>query len=66
MYFSSYLEDVFVFCSKKVLEDIDLLKYTIESTKRTGNIEELVFKKESIPKWIIDLMPNAYDSLMLR
>jgi hypothetical protein len=29
-------------------------------------VEELVFKKESIPRWIIDLMPNAYDSSMLR
>jgi len=42
----SYLEDVFTFCSKKVLEDIDLIKYTVESSKKRGNVEDLVFKKE--------------------
>lgn len=61
-----YLEDVFTFCSKKILDDISLLQYTVESKKRRQNVEELVFKKESIPRWIIDLTPNAYDSLMLR
>lgn len=38
----------------------------VDSIKKRGAIEDQVFKKESIPRWIIDMMPNAYDSSMLR
>lgn len=38
------------------MDDIDLLKLTVESLKNRGKIEELVKRREEIPLWALDMI----------
>jgi hypothetical protein len=38
------------------MDDIDLLRFTVESQKNKGKIEELVKRKEDLPPWALDMI----------
>jgi hypothetical protein len=53
--------------SKKIFEDIDMLKMAVESMKHKSRIEELFRKKDDFPTWALDIVrPFRKDSVILR
>ena len=65
--FVRYIDNVYNSCTRKIMENIDLIKLTVESVKNKGKIEDLIKRKEDIPPWALDIVrPFRKDSNILR
>lgn len=62
-----YIENVYNCFSRKILDDIDMIKLTVESIKNRQKIEDLLKRRDDIPSWALDIIrPLRKDSIILR
>lgn len=62
-----FYDNVYGFFSRKIQDDLDMLKMAVESLKHKPKIEELFRRKEEIPVWALDIVrPFRKDSVILR